>query len=600
VCVERVDERVSIDATVCVFLLLALPRLTSRHTIFSPLRMDRMSGLGGQYTTALPPQPLPQQQQEQVAEIFEGSNIHTDAAGRRLCSYSKRLCSKPRLEGYGFCKRHILEDPAAPFASCDFVSPTTHKRCTNPVPLADPAPRLCTAHQGAARRPRSSAAAPSVSLAAPAPTAAADTTAATASQQESSSPSSKAARHSGTGLLLLLGKHGIPHSASYIALIEEEKMRKRQLLEAAAATTTTNGAEADGGGDAADAAASGSGHKHHKKHHHHHHSDKHGKRQKRERDKEKERAKLKRRKVEEAVASPGSVAPPPPISAEQLQAPLTQEQFHQIHHALVTSHTPPPPQQQPPPPPAIVAEPERTLQKPKEEPVEAAGATTVPAPGQKPEPAAEEVSSSCPSSPESQEEIDRVNVDDVADLVPFPEEFFFSGEFLREHQRSEESCDGEQEEVFQNMTIMTNEELVRRRREKIVRLLRLYKVQLYRLRDILRVRHRRFFAQRERARSNAAAAIKEQQPSPGRPEPQHSSRHAKQDQPAPRIKLEERHSLPKACSVAGCSAQPLSSSAFCFNRKSLSLFFPQLSHFSTPNTQLSPPLFLLHRHPEGP
>eukprot|EP01103_Thecamoeba_quadrilineata_P001051 TRINITY_DN10930_c0_g1_i1.p1 TRINITY_DN10930_c0_g1~~TRINITY_DN10930_c0_g1_i1.p1 ORF type:complete len:632 (+),score=122.47 TRINITY_DN10930_c0_g1_i1:135-2030(+) len=64
----------------------------------------------------------------------EGSNIHRDSNGKVLCSYSKKLCLQRRMENYGFCIKHILEDPSAPFRQCQYFT-TKHpsKQCTNPV-----------------------------------------------------------------------------------------------------------------------------------------------------------------------------------------------------------------------------------------------------------------------------------------------------------------------------------------------------------------------------------------------------------------------------------------------------------------------------------
>lgn len=95
----------------------------------------------------------------------EGSNIHRNAEGKLLCSHSLKICNQKyvlslhatssrsdastlisfahhrRMEGYGFCSKHILEDPAAPFKQCDNVNPKSNKQCTNPVSLSDPDPR---------------------------------------------------------------------------------------------------------------------------------------------------------------------------------------------------------------------------------------------------------------------------------------------------------------------------------------------------------------------------------------------------------------------------------------------------------------------------
>jgi len=43
----------------------------------------------------------------------EGSNIHFAADGKKLCSYSHKLCKQRRMEGRSFCIKHILEDPTS-------------------------------------------------------------------------------------------------------------------------------------------------------------------------------------------------------------------------------------------------------------------------------------------------------------------------------------------------------------------------------------------------------------------------------------------------------------------------------------------------------
>jgi hypothetical protein len=100
-----------------------------------------------------------------IRQPREGSNIHRNAEGKLLCSHSLKICNQKyvlslhatssrsdastlisfahhrRMEGYGFCSKHILEDPAAPFKQCDNVNPKSNKQCTNPVSLSDPDPR---------------------------------------------------------------------------------------------------------------------------------------------------------------------------------------------------------------------------------------------------------------------------------------------------------------------------------------------------------------------------------------------------------------------------------------------------------------------------
>lgn len=51
--------------------------------------------------------------------IFEGKNIHfSPDDDKPLCSYSKKLCLQRRMDGYGFCIKHVLEDPNSPWKQC--------------------------------------------------------------------------------------------------------------------------------------------------------------------------------------------------------------------------------------------------------------------------------------------------------------------------------------------------------------------------------------------------------------------------------------------------------------------------------------------------
>lgn len=72
-----------------------------------------------------------------AASVKEGTNIHTGLDGKLLCSYSHKLCQQRRMESFGYCIKHILEDPTAPFQQCQFISKQTTKQCTNPVALKE-------------------------------------------------------------------------------------------------------------------------------------------------------------------------------------------------------------------------------------------------------------------------------------------------------------------------------------------------------------------------------------------------------------------------------------------------------------------------------
>lgn len=67
--------------------------------------------------------------------MYLGSNIHLSPLdGKPLCSFSKKLCRQRRLNGFGFCIRHILEDENAPFKQCPFKT-KSGDICINAVPI---------------------------------------------------------------------------------------------------------------------------------------------------------------------------------------------------------------------------------------------------------------------------------------------------------------------------------------------------------------------------------------------------------------------------------------------------------------------------------
>ena len=68
--------------------------------------------------------------------MFEGQNIHLSPVdGKRLCSFSRKICNQRRLNGYAFCIRHILEDKNSPFKQCQFKTKCNGEMCINPVPM---------------------------------------------------------------------------------------------------------------------------------------------------------------------------------------------------------------------------------------------------------------------------------------------------------------------------------------------------------------------------------------------------------------------------------------------------------------------------------
>ncbi|CAG5130891.1 unnamed protein product [Candidula unifasciata] len=78
--------------------------------------------------------------------MYEGKNIHYSSADSKLlCSFSGKLCNQRRLNGYGFCVRHILEDPTAPFKRCAYVAKSSNQMCTQAIPKHEER-RYCNNH----------------------------------------------------------------------------------------------------------------------------------------------------------------------------------------------------------------------------------------------------------------------------------------------------------------------------------------------------------------------------------------------------------------------------------------------------------------------
>lgn len=64
--------------------------------------------------------------------------LHTEIANKtKACSNIAYECSLPRIDGYDYCIRHILQDPLAPYKQCAFLL-TNGKRCLQPAPKYDP------------------------------------------------------------------------------------------------------------------------------------------------------------------------------------------------------------------------------------------------------------------------------------------------------------------------------------------------------------------------------------------------------------------------------------------------------------------------------
>ncbi|XP_055311207.1 KAT8 regulatory NSL complex subunit 2 [Sitodiplosis mosellana] len=72
--------------------------------------------------------------------------LHTEIANKtKACSNIAYECSLPRIDGYEYCIRHILQDPTAPYLMCTFLL-TNGKRCLQPAPKYDPKKDVLTSY----------------------------------------------------------------------------------------------------------------------------------------------------------------------------------------------------------------------------------------------------------------------------------------------------------------------------------------------------------------------------------------------------------------------------------------------------------------------
>ncbi|XP_041371810.1 INO80 complex subunit D-like [Gigantopelta aegis] len=79
-------------------------------------------------------------------DMYEGKNIHYSVVDNKpLCSFSSKQCNQRRLNGFGFCVRHILEDPTAPFRRCAYVAKSSNQMCTQAIPKHEER-RYCNNH----------------------------------------------------------------------------------------------------------------------------------------------------------------------------------------------------------------------------------------------------------------------------------------------------------------------------------------------------------------------------------------------------------------------------------------------------------------------
>ncbi|KAJ8035973.1 INO80 complex subunit D-B [Holothuria leucospilota] len=77
--------------------------------------------------------------------MYEGKNIHLSEDNKLLCSFSAKQCKQRRINGFGFCIRHVLEDKSAPFRQCAFVAKYNRLQCTNAIPISEQR-EYCNSH----------------------------------------------------------------------------------------------------------------------------------------------------------------------------------------------------------------------------------------------------------------------------------------------------------------------------------------------------------------------------------------------------------------------------------------------------------------------
>ncbi|GAB0099882.1 KAT8 regulatory NSL complex subunit 2 [Sergentomyia squamirostris] len=61
--------------------------------------------------------------------------LHVEIENKtKACAFTKHDCTLPRVTGYEYCQKHILQDSRAPYKQCAYSYPITGKRCPQPAP----------------------------------------------------------------------------------------------------------------------------------------------------------------------------------------------------------------------------------------------------------------------------------------------------------------------------------------------------------------------------------------------------------------------------------------------------------------------------------
>lgn len=194
-------------------------------------------------------------------------------------------------------------------------------------------------------------------------------------------------------------------------------------------------------------------------------------------------------------------------------------------------------------------------------------------------------SSSCPSSPDGSGNEDSNNLDlfdleteDTLDkaLSKNPEDFFFSNEFLENKGVYDEKPNYD---LLRDCRILTDEEVARRRHEKNMRLSELYRNELMHLRDIIRVRHRRFFL-RQVVKDNEKARLKRKALLSSAPNQYSNGTNTPSEMETEKSLTGSSNSnqpptttsdLNQCCSIDGCQKRCVPPTKYCFNRKKKSI-----------------------------
>lgn len=88
---------------------------------------------------------LPKTTAEQEKALRE--QLHAEIENKtKACSNIVYDCTLPRIEGFGYCLKHILQDPKAPYKQCAYLYPINGKRCTQPAPKYDPKKDIFTSY----------------------------------------------------------------------------------------------------------------------------------------------------------------------------------------------------------------------------------------------------------------------------------------------------------------------------------------------------------------------------------------------------------------------------------------------------------------------